>query len=216
MDYARARANMVEGQLRPNRIRDPRVLQAMGEVPRELFLPKSLRGVAYSDEDIDLGDGRRLIEPLALAKMLQAAQPRPEDTALVIGCDTGYTAAVMARLASTVFLLIEREEEVEAIDALLNQLGSENVIVRAGDPREGFPDLAPFDVILLAGAVVEVPRRLLEQLGEGGRLVAVVSDGYAGKVQLFERFGNAYGRIAPFDAWIPPLEALRPEPRFEF
>lgn len=216
MDYARARANMVDRQLRPNRIDDPRVLAAMGEVPRELFVPRGLRDVAYSDEDLDFGDGRRLIEPLALAKMLQAAAVRADDTALVIGCDTGYCAAVLSRLASTVFLLASSEAEAAAIDRLLTEVGCDNVVVRVGDPRKGLQELAPFDVILLAGAVVEEPRHLLDQLADGGRLVAVVMQGLAGKVTVWERIGDAVGSISPFDAAIPPLPALLPEPRFIF
>lgn len=216
MDYAAARANMVDRQLRPNRIDDPRVLAAMGEVPRELFVPKHLRGVAYSDEDLDLGDGRRLIEPLALAKMLQAARVRPEENALVIGCDTGYCAAVLSKLASTVFLLAADGATAEELDRLLTGLGCDNVVVRPGDPRTGLPELAPFDVILLAGAVVEEPRQLLEQLADGGRLVAVLMTGLAGRVMLWQRVGDAIGATSPFDATIPPLAALLPEPRFVF
>src|SRR5688500_16658598 len=97
-DYALARANMVENQLRPNRIDDTRVLEAMGEIPREAFVPKALRGCAYGDEDLALEQGRFLIEPLALAKLLQAAEPRPENVALVVGDLTGYAAAVLSRL----------------------------------------------------------------------------------------------------------------------
>ncbi len=216
MDLARARENMVWGQLRPNRITDPRLLAAMAEVPRERFLPAALRAVAYADEDLELGDGRRLIEPLALAKMLQAASVRPEDTALVIGRDVGYAAAVLARLATTVFLLVEREEEAEHTDRLLNDIGAENVVVRRGDPRRGLPELAPFDVILLTGAVPAAPRTLLDQLQDGGRLVAVVTENGAGRVEVWQRVGDSFGHQAPFDAWIPPCPAFQPEPGFRF
>ncbi len=216
MNFEAARANMVERQLRPNRIHEPRVLEAMGSVPRELFLPPHLRGVAYSDEDIDLGDGRRLIEPLALAKMLQAAQPRPEDAALVIGCDTGYSAAVLAHLAATVFLLVRDPAEVESIEKLLLRLGCENVVLQSGEPRRGLPDLAPFDVILLAGGVIELPEEIPQQLQDGGRLVAVQLEGAAGKVMVVERIGDTFGRITPYDAWIPLLPDFMPEPQFEF
>ncbi len=216
MDFARARANMVANQLRPNRIQDPRLLEAMGEVPRELFLPKHLRGVAYHDEDIDLGNGRRLIEPLALAKMLEAARVRSEDAVLVIGCDTGYSAAVLSRLAGTVFLLIEEEGAAESIEKLMLELGCENVLLQPGDPRRGLPQLAPFDLVLIAGGVREVPRALIDQLADGGRLVTVLIDGAAGKVAVFERFGDAVGKLTPFDAWVPPLPALLPEPGFTF
>ncbi|GBD40647.1 Protein-L-isoaspartate O-methyltransferase [bacterium HR39] len=216
MDFDRARRNMVENQLRPNRIEDPRVLAAMGSVPREVFVPASLKGVAYSDEDLDLGDGRRLIEPLALARMLQAAETRPGDTALVIGCETGYVAAVLGKLVTTVFMLTERPGEGEAVERLLAGLGCENVVIQPGDPRVGLPELAPFDVILLAGSVVEAPHHLLEQLAEGGRLVAVTSHGQCGHVTVWRRSGDSFGATRPYDAWIPPLEALLPQPGFVF
>ena len=102
-DYAQARANMVENQLRPSRIDDPRLLAAMREIPREAFCPPQLKGAAYGDDGIDLGGGRHLIEPLALAKLAQAAAPQPGEVALVIGCDTGYCAAVLSRLVASPF-----------------------------------------------------------------------------------------------------------------
>lgn len=216
LDFAEARRTMVENQLRPSRIDDPRILDAMGEVPRELFLPKTLRGVAYSDEDIDLGNGRFLVEPLALAKMLQAARVGPDDVALVIGCGTGFSAAVLSRLAATVFLLIEPDEDAVALDRLLDELNCANVVIQQGALREGLPSQAPFDVILLPGTVREVPPALRGQLGEGGRLVTVIEERHAGKVTVLTAVGDAIGRRTPFDAATPELLALRPEPRFVF
>src|SRR5918992_5042454 len=105
MDYARARSNMVQNQLRPNRVDDPNVLSAMAEVPRERFLPKALRSVAYADEDLPLPDGSWLIEPRVLARLIQAADVRPSDVVLVIGCTTGYAGAVLSRLAGAVILV---------------------------------------------------------------------------------------------------------------
>lgn len=215
-DYAEARRNMVDNQLRPNQVDDPRVLEAMGTIPRELFVPKALRGVAYADDDLDLGGGRFLIEPLALGKLLQAAETDPTDVALVIGCGTGYTAAVLARLAATVFLLLPEGSATQPVDDLLGSLGCDNVIVRAGNLRDGLPEQAPFDVILLAGAVVEVPETLFGQLAEGGRLVAVQRHRLAGKVTVWKKIGGAVGCTMPFDAMIPELTALRPQPRFVF
>ncbi len=215
-DYAAARRTMVENQLRPSRIEDPRLLDAMGSIPREQFVPAALRGVAYGDEDIALGNGRHLIEPLALAKMLQAAMVRPDDVALVVGCDTGYTAAVLGRLAATVFLLLGDDTAGTAVDELISELGVENVVVQQGDPAKGLPSQAPFDVILLAGSVRVIPRSLLEQLSEGGRLVAVVRETHAGKVTLCRKVHGAIGRVTPFDADVPELVALRPPPSFVF
>jgi protein-L-isoaspartate(D-aspartate) O-methyltransferase len=214
-DYAQARHNMVENQLRTNRIDEPRLLAAMGEIPRELFCPPPLRACAYGDEDIDLGDGRHLIEPLALAKLLQTAAPRGDDVALSLGCDTGYGAAVLSRLVATVFLLVPPRLDGAAIEARLGEIGCDNVVLQPGDPRQGLSAQAPFDAIVLGGSVPEVPRRLLDQLGEGGRLVAVVNQGRIGRVTLCRKVGGVVGRLTPFDAAIPLLPELRPEPAFE-
>jgi protein-L-isoaspartate(D-aspartate) O-methyltransferase len=213
-DPAEARRHMVENQLKPNRITDPRLLAAMGAVPRELFVPPTLRNVAYVDEDLPLGDGRFLIEPLALAKLLQAARIGPEDVALVIGDSTGYAAAVVARLAATVILLVETAEEARALDRLVPEVGADNLVVQIGDPKAGVPSQAPFDAILLTGAVRVVPQTLLDQLASGGRLVTVLADGRPGEVTVFERTDHGIGRRAVDDAMVPELAALRPSPVF--
>jgi protein-L-isoaspartate(D-aspartate) O-methyltransferase len=215
-DYAQARANMVENQLRPTRIDNPRLLAAMGEIPREAFCPPALKGAAYGDDGIDLGGGRHLLEPLALAKLIQAAAPQPGDVALVIGCDTGYCAAVLSRLVATLFLLAPGREQGGSTEELLAELGCDNVVLQVGDPHAGLPGQAPFDVLLLAGSVERVPPTLLDQLGEGGRLVAVVNHGRVGKLTLFRKLGGAVGSTTPVDATIPPLAGLRPEPAFVF
>lgn len=209
-DHALARRRMVENQLKPNRIVDPRLLAAMGEVPRELFVPTALKGAAYVDEDVPVGDGRWLIEPLALAKLLQAARIRTEDVLLVIGDATGYAGAVAARLAGTVILLAGDAAESAELDRRVAEAGADNLVIQEGDPREGLPSQAPFDVIVLVGAVARVPANLLAQLGEGGRLVAVVADGRPGEVTVFEKVGGAVGRRVVDDARVPELVALRP------
>jgi protein-L-isoaspartate(D-aspartate) O-methyltransferase len=214
-DYARQRLAMIESQLRPNRIENPRLLAAMGELRRELFCPVPLRGVAYGDDDIDIGDGRRLIEPLALARMIQLAEPRASDVGLVIGCDTGYSAAVLSRLVATVFLLLPDGAEPAAIERLLGEIGSDNVVVQCGDAAAGIASQAPFDIILLAGSVTEPPGSLLKQLGDGGRLVAVVNNGRAGKLTLCRKFPDGIGTSTPFDARLPPLKALQARPAFQ-
>jgi protein-L-isoaspartate(D-aspartate) O-methyltransferase len=215
-DHENARRRMVENQLRPNRILEPRLLEAMGALPRELFVPKPLRGVAYADEDIPLGGGRFLIEPLALAKLVQAARVRPEDVALVIGDTTGYAGAVMSRLAATVFLLLPASVPAGPVEQLLNELGCENVVIQAGEAPRGLPDQAPFDVILLVGSVDAVPESLLAQLAQDGRLVTVVQERRNGRVTLVQRVGAAFGRTTPFDAGVPPLPDLPRAPAFEF
>jgi len=213
-DPAEARRRMVENQLKPNRITDPRLLAAMGAVPRERFVPPTLRNVAYVDEDLPLGDGRFLIEPLALAKLIQAARIGPEEVALVIGDATGYAAAVVARLAGTVILLVCEAQEAAALDRLLPEVGADNLVVQVGDPRDGLPSQAPFDVILVVGAVRAVPRSLLDQLAPGGRLVTVLADGRPGEVTVFERTPHGVGRRVVDDAMVPELPAFRPPPVF--
>jgi protein-L-isoaspartate(D-aspartate) O-methyltransferase len=216
VEYAVARANMVENQLRPNRIDDPRVLRAMGEIPRELFVPKALRGCAYGDEDLDLGQGRFLIEPLALGKLLQAAEPQPNDVALVVGDATGYAAAILSRLVATVFLLVPPGSAPEATEALLGGLGCDNVVQQPGEAEQGHPAQAPFDLILLVGSVPAIPPALLDQLADQGRLAAVVEHGRSGKVTVARKINGAVGRLTPFDARIFRLPGLRTETGFRF
>jgi protein-L-isoaspartate(D-aspartate) O-methyltransferase len=216
MEYARARLNMVNNQLRPSRVDDPRVLDAMAHVPRERFLPKALRGVAYADEDLPLPGGGWLIEPLVLARLIQAAEVRPTDVMLVVGCTTGYAGAVLARLAGTV-ILVEPPAAAAPVETLLDHLGVDNVVVVVSDdPAGGHPGQAPYDVILLVGSVPAVPPALLEQIGESGRIAAVIDDGRIGKATLFTRLHGVVGQREVCDAQTPPCPGLEPRPRFAF
>lgn len=217
MDYTPARVNMVENQLRPNRIEEPRLLAAMLEVPRERFVPKALRGVAYADEDLILPGGGFLIEPLALARLVQTAQVGAKDVVLLLGCSTGYTAAVLSRLAATVIAVTPAQESARQLESLLDDLAVDNVVVTVSDdPLAGHPSQAPFDVILLAGSVEAAPPALLDQIGEGGRLVAVQDDGRVGKGILFSRLHGVVGRRTMFDAQIPRLPGAKPVVAFTF
>lgn len=217
MDYAAARRRMVENQLRPDRVTDPLVIAAMAEVPREKFVPPALRGIAYVDEDLPLGHGRHLMEPRVLALLLQAAEIGPEDVALDVGCATGYAAAVMAHIANTV-LALESEKELAARAAeTLAELDLANVVVIEGPLREGYRRGGPYDVILLDGAIAELPAAIAEQLAEGGRLVAVVRAGEGlGKGTLFLHTHGRLSRREVFDAAIPPLPGFEREPVFTF
>jgi protein-L-isoaspartate(D-aspartate) O-methyltransferase len=216
MDYARARSNMVSNQLRPNRVDNPAVLDAMADVPRERFLPKALRGVAYADEDLPLPNGHWLIEPLVLARLIQAAEIQPSDVVLVIGCATGYAGAVLARLAATV-ILVAPAATAETVEGLLDDLGVDNVVVTASDdPASGHPSQAPFDAIVVVGSVAEVPPALLEQIGEGGRIVAVVNHDRIGKAMVFTRLHGVVGGREVCDAQTPPCCGLDSCPGFTF
>lgn len=215
-DFATARENMVEKQLRPSEVDDPRVIEAFRQVPREVFLPARLRSVAYQDEDIDLGGNRHLIEPLVLARLMQVSRPLAEDVALVVGCHTGYAAAMLSKLVATVFLLVPDEDAVAPIEARFDEFGFDNIVVQVGRAADGLAEQAPFNLVLLAGSVVEAPAALLGQLDEGGRLAAVVESGRAGTVTVFTRVGGAVGKRQLFDARTPPIAELVPGPAFEF
>lgn len=216
-DYAAARFHMVEGQIRPNRVTDPRLVAALREIPREQFVPKPMRGIAYVDEDLAIGGGRYLMEPMVLARLLQEAEIGPEDVVLDIGCATGYSAAVMARLATTV-VAVESDPELAArATETLAALGLDNAVVVQSALTEGYPAQAPYDVILIDGAVSEVPRHLLEQLTEGGRLVTVVAPPRAvSQARLYTRFGDTFPSRVLFDANTRLLPGFEPKPRFEF
>lgn len=209
---------MVDCQLRPNAITDGAVLAAMGAVPREMFVPKAQRMVAYIDEDTDLGDGRYLIEPLVLARLLQMAEIGPGDAGLVVGCGTGYAAAVMARLLSSIVAVEASPERVEASGALLSDLGCDNVAVVEGDIRSGYSDQAPYNVILFSGAVAEIPDGIAEQLDEGGRLVCVVDADCQGLGQavLITRHEGIFSEQVVHHASTPILPGFAREEGFVF
>ncbi len=174
MDYAAARLNMVESQVRPNRVTDTRIVMAMLDLPRENFVPKPLRGVAYVDEDVHIGEGRYLMEPMVLARLIQAAGIELDDVVLEIGTGTGYGAAVLSRLAGKVIALESDAALANSAAQTLGALGITNVSVVDGTPIQGYPRQGPYDVILLGGGVEYIPPAIADQLGEGGRLLAVV------------------------------------------
>lgn len=216
-DYAAARLNMVESQIRPNKVTDPRLLDALLEIPREGFVPDQLRGVAYVDEDVPLGGGRFLMEPMVFARLVQTASVKPSDTVLEVGGGSGYGAAVLARLAARVVTLESEPALGRPAETNLRRLGISNVKVIVGPLVAGYAADAPYAVILFGGAVERVPSGITEQLADGGRLVAVVAPpGEPGRATLITRVGGALSRRVVFDAGTSVLPALQLEPGFAF
>ncbi len=208
-DYAAARLNMIDNQIRPNKVSDVRVLAAMAEVPRERFVPKKLEGAAYVDEDLAVAPGRYLMEPAVLARLLQMAAITPSDVVLDVGCATGYATAVLARLAATVVAVESDPDLIELAGALLAELGADNAAVVEGPLAAGYPKHAPYDAIVLGGAVDEVPQAITDQLAEGGRLAAVVTHGSSvGNGMLMRRVRGALSRQIVFDAAVPLLPGM--------
>ncbi|MGE3935575.1 MAG: protein-L-isoaspartate O-methyltransferase [Rhodospirillaceae bacterium] len=216
-DYARARLNMVESQIRTNKVTDQRLIEALSTLPREEFVEKAQRGIAYVDDDLPLGNGRWLMEPMVLARMIQILEVRPTDVALDVGCATGYSTAVLARLASTVVGLESDAELMATASQTLARLGIDNAVTVRGPLAEGCAAQGPYDVILLQGAVAEVPAALTGQLAPGGRLAAVVCPpGGQGRAVLMMRVGAAASHRVVFDANVAPLPGFARQEGFVF
>ncbi|MEN3950422.1 protein-L-isoaspartate O-methyltransferase [Iodidimonas sp. SYSU 1G8] len=215
-DFAAARKQMVDSQLLPNRVTDARLIETMGAVARETFVPAALRGVAYVDDDLQVAPGRYVMEPMVFARLLQEAGVKKTDAVLDVGCATGYSAAILARLANVVVALEEDEALSEQASATLASADVVNAVAVTGRLSEGYAHQAPYDVIVLEGAVEHVPQRILDQLAEGGRLVAVIAGRGIGKAVLFTRSGGVIGRRELFDASTPMLPGFALEAGFVF
>ena len=216
-DHAAQRLNMVESQLRTNKVTDPALIAAMAAVPRERFLPKALHGIAYVDEDLPLGADRHLMEPMVMARLIQALRLTPSDVVLEIGTGCGYGAAILARLASTVVALESDPALAASAANILNEQGFDTAIVVEGPLGEGYPRQGPYDAILVSGAVPELPVAILDQMAEGGRLAAVIGrPGEPGRATLVQRRGGVASRRVMFDAAVAPLPGFAREPGFVF
>lgn len=216
-DYSAARFHMVEGQIRVNKVTDEILTDAMMAVPRELFVPKASRGFAYVDEDIPIAPGRVLMEPMVLARLLNDARIRRTDIVLDLACGSGYASALLARMAATI-VAVEGDPELAArASEVLSELNVDNVAVIQASPAEGYPAQAPYDVILINGAVAEVPQSIFDQLNEGGRLVTIVTPkGRVGQARLYTKVGGAVSYRVLFEAGTPVLPDFAPKPVFEF
>jgi|SRR5579871_1909798 len=217
MDYQTARTNMVESQVRTNKVTDRAVIDALLAVPRERFVPASMRGIAYVDEDLPLGQGRHLMEPMVLGRLLQVAAPQPTDRLLDVACGTGYSCALAARLVAHVVGIEPVAAHARRARELVAELGVGNVEIVEAPLADGAPDRGPFDVILLSGAVTEIPSALKSQLADRGRLLAVVKRAVGlGQATLTIRLGDSYSSRVLFDAATPLLPEFEPKETFVF
>ncbi len=210
------RRAMVDGQILPNNVTDEGVTEAFLNVPREPFVPSALRAVAYVDEDLQVAPGRCLLAPVVLARLLQAAAIGPEDAVLDVGCASGYSSAVIARLASAVVAL-ECDEALAAwANKALAELGVDNATVVEGALEDGCADQAPYDVIVVNGACAGNPGPLAQQLAEGGRMVLVERTGEVGRACLYRLQDGVVARTELFDAQVPVLPGLEAVATFRF
>ncbi|MBC6439824.1 MAG: protein-L-isoaspartate O-methyltransferase [Rhodospirillales bacterium] len=216
VDFVKARKAMVDSQIRTVKVTDERILDALGDIPREVFLPEHLRSIAYVDEDLRIKCERYVTEPMVLARLLQTAEITASDAVLVVGCTTGYAVALVSHLAETVVGLDDDPEFVAHADRVLSDLGVDNGVVVEGELVEGYPRQAPYDVIIIEGRCGEVPDGITEQLADGGRLLTVVDDRGVGKAVVMRRgTGGAVGQRVLFDANVPPLRSFVREAAFQ-
>lgn len=218
-NYQAARINMVDSQINTMGVVNDTILEAFRTVPRELFVPENRRGIAYSDEDMPIGEGRCLMEPVTHARLLQAAQPVPEDIALDVGGATGYSAAILAGMVNRVVTVEMSDNFLSYAQDIWKKLEIPNITAHQGRFSEGCAAHAPYSLILLNGTVASIPHALVSQLAPGGRLLAVVK-GRAdkiGKAVLLQKSteGVLSERIL-FDAAVPYLPGFEPRNEFVF
>lgn len=211
------RLTMIEGQLRPNKVTDERLIDAISRIRRELFLPPALRGLAYIDDNLPLGGGRYLMQPMVAARLLQAVAAAPRDVGLVVGAGVGYEAAVLALLARSVVALEADPDLARLGRSALVDHGIAGVTYVEAPPAAGCRQRGPYDAILFAGAVAAVPPEIAGQLAEGGRIAAILrrQDG-VGRATLTTRTGGVLAQRVLFDATTPLLPGFAVKPDFVF
>jgi protein-L-isoaspartate(D-aspartate) O-methyltransferase len=208
-DFAAARAAMIENQLRPQGVTDPMVLDAMGRVPREKFLPPHTRPLAYVDRAVAVGAGRFLPAPAVLGQLLTQMMPERGQRALVVGAGTGYSAAVLAAMGLEVLAL---ESQAELAAAAREQ----GISVVEGPLESGHAKGGPYDQILLDGAVAHIPDEIVAQLADGGRLGAGLVDSGVTRLVVGRKAGGAFGYLSIGDAGVPPLPGFERPKAFVF
>ena len=222
VDFELQRRNMIESQVRPSDVTDRRIIRAMEEIPREAFVPPADRSLSYMDTDIALTPqlahrpARALVAPRTFAKLLQLADLDGTDVVLDIGCATGYSAAVLSRIARTVVALESDAGLAAEARSALAKLAITNVTVITGELPAGHADEGPYDAIVLEGAILEQPSGLLDQLKDGGRLVGIRIDASVGRGTIWRRLGQTFDETAVFDAGGPLLPGFERKPAFVF
>ncbi|MBT8457176.1 MAG: protein-L-isoaspartate O-methyltransferase [Rhodobacteraceae bacterium] len=213
-DYAARRIMMVDTQVRPSDVTKFPIIEAMLTVPREAFVPSGRREAAYVGENLALGGGRVMLEPRTLAKMLDALDIQPDELVLDIGPGLGYSSAVIARLAEAVVAVEEDEDLASEAETALSEAGADNVALVQGALANGAAKHGPYDVIVVEGAVEEVPQAVIDQLKEGGRVAALFMEGALGVCRVGYRIDGAVTWRFAFNASAPVLPGFEKQKSF--
>lgn len=208
-DFAQRRTMMVDTQVRPNDVTSYPVIDAMLHVPREQFVPESRRDVAYVGENLDLAPGRVLLEPRTLGKMMELLDLQTSDLVLHVGCGLGYSAAVMARIAEAVVTVEEDDAMAAEAQARLAAQDVFNVVVIKDALTAGCTSQAPYDAMLIEGAIEEMPATLADQLRDGGRVIAMFNEGNLGVVRIGHKLDGRISWRFAFNAGAPLLAGFK-------
>lgn len=213
-DYAARRTTMVDTQIRPSDVTKFPIIEAMLSIPREEFVPASLREAAYVGENLDLGRGRVMLEPRTLAKMLDALDVQRDELVLDLGCGLGYSAAVIARLAEAVVAVESDADLADEAQGILSREGADNVILHHGPLAEGAAQHGPYDAVVIEGAVAELPVGITDQVKEGGRIVCLFMEGALGVVRVGYKLDGAISWRFAFNASAPVLAGFERQAAF--
>jgi protein-L-isoaspartate(D-aspartate) O-methyltransferase len=217
-DFTTARTNMVDCQIHTAGVINEPILNAFKTIPREKFVPANMQSVAYTDEEISLGEGRCLLEPMTHARMIEAVAPKANDRVLDVGGATGYSAAILSSIVSDVVALDERPDFLKKAEDLWNSLQINNVRSVAGKVVEGAPAHAPFDLIFVNGAIEHVPETFITQLAANGRFIAIrrARNAAIGQVILGRKIGTTFSVRPLFEAGASYLPGFTPKIVFTF
>lgn len=213
-DFTQLRTTMVDTQVRPSDVTKFPIIEAMLTIPRENFVPDAKRAGAYVGEDIDLGQGRVVLDPRVLAKMLDALNIQDDELVLDLGCGLGYSSAVMARMAQTVVAVEEDEDLARDATAALAAVEADNVVVETGAIAAGAPQHGPYDVVILQGGVEEIPDGILSQVKENGRICAIFLDEALGIVRIGYKIDGEISWRMAFNATAPVLPGFKKRAEF--
>ena len=216
--FTKARKIMLESQIRPNKVIDEMVLSAFANIPREKFVHKSMQDIAYIDEDLPLSNGRYLMEPMVLARLIQSLELNASDNVMIIGIGTGYSVAIISQIVTSVIGIESRATLIQKAENNLTELDITNAVLFKERLQDGFSKEAPYNAILIDGGISFIPESILDQLTNNGKLVSIYRANIetAGEASIWMRSGTKFSRKCLFNAQVPTLEEFRAKPEFIF